>query len=256
LTQEARDVLLGAKEIYFRASDHPVYQWLRRRGKDCVSFDPLYAVPGVTYDKVYRTIISALIKAARKSRVVYALPGNPVVFEKTPAWLKEEAGGQGVAVRIVAGLSFLELAYQALEIDPEAGVQILNGFNFGYYGDYPFTEKLGLLIGQVGFPTGKNPSAGDSNAAAITRALLNKFPADHPVTLVWSSGMPDYEVRTHTVPLKGLPAVKEYVRSLATLYVPPVRPPWEWVKKRAPRKGEKEFNRQAAKTAKGSPRKK
>ena len=93
LTREASDLLLAEDEIYFRMSGHPVYDWLRGRGKECVSFDPLYGQPGITYDKVYRLITRTLVKAAsKKGRVVYALPGNPVVFEKTPFWMRDDAG--------------------------------------------------------------------------------------------------------------------------------------------------------------------
>jgi tetrapyrrole methylase family protein/MazG family protein len=256
LTQEAREILLSEKEIYFRVADHPVYHWLRGQGKQCVSFDPIYALPGMTYDKVYKTIVKTLVKAAQKTgRVVYALPGNPVVFEKTPFWLGEEAAGKGVSVRIVLGLSFLEVLYRELKIDPEAGLQILNGFNFGFYGDYPFTEKLGLLIGQVGFPSTKNPSGGDNNAGAIMRALQRKFPAGHRVTLAWSIGMPEFKIRTRTFPLGKLPAQSGYVRSLASLYVPPIRPPWEWVNKKAETNGRK-TKTPSAKSAAKTPRKK
>jgi tetrapyrrole methylase family protein/MazG family protein len=255
LTEEAREVLFGAREIYFRTSRHPVYTWLRGEGKDCVSFDPLYAVPGVTYDKVYQIISRTLLKAAESGQVVFALPGNPAVFEKTPVWLREDAGKMEIEVRMVAGLSFLELIYQELRLDPEAGVQIINGFNFGYHGDYPFTAKLGLLIGQVGFPTEKDPSAGSNNVPAITRALRKKFPASHPVTLVWSSGLPDYEVRSLTVPLRDLPGVKDFERSLASLYVPPIRPPWEWVNDKGGTKKARKKRRPAG-AAKGSPKRK
>jgi tetrapyrrole methylase family protein/MazG family protein len=233
LTQEATDILLAEKEIYFRVGDHPVYHWLRDQGKDCISFEPIYAQPGITYDKVYQTINKTLVKAAGQSgRVVYALPGNPVVFEKTPERLRAEAGDE-VSIRIVAGLSFLEVIYQELEIDPEAGLQIINGFNFGYYGDYPFTEKLGLLIGQVGFPTENDPSAAETNnAGAIMNSLIKKFPPDHEVTLIWSTGLPDYRNEKRSFPLADLDKQSGFVRSLASLYVPPIKPPWEWVSKK------------------------
>jgi len=247
LTAEARDTLLAAEEVYFRFSGHPVYQWLRGQGKECVSFDPLYALPGVSYDKVYVMINRTLIKAAQASgRVVYALPGSPVVFEKTPRWLRAMAGKEGVEVKVIVGISFLEMMYQVLEIDPADGVQIINGFDFGFYGDYPFTEYLGLLIGSVGFPTTKDPSGPDNNAAAVMRVLLKKFPPGHKVTLVWSTGMPDYEDKKRTFRLAELPGQAGYVRNLATLYVPPVQPPWEWAQKR----GKKPARTKTAKPAK------
>jgi len=228
LTQEARDVLLAEQEIFFRLSVHPVYQWLRDQGKDCVSFDALYNQSGISYERIYKTINQALVKTAKKQgRAVYALPGHPYVFEKTPRMLRQAAHPQGVEVKVVTGLSFIEMIYQELEIDPEEGLQIINACGFSAYGDYPFTEKLPLLIGQVGLPAELDPTGQESNVQATARALLKKFPPDHKVTLIWSKGMPDYENETRTFKLADLPEQSGYVPFLATLYVPPIKPPWE-----------------------------
>lgn len=231
LTHEAKQVLLGAKEVYFRLSEHPVYQWLRDQGKECVSFDMLYAQEGITYERVYRTIVKALVKVAKKKgSAVLALPGHPFVFEKTPRMVREVADPEGIEVRIIAGLSFLELIYSELEIDPEEGLQILNACGFSAYGDYPFTDKLPILIGQLGLPAENDPTCKETNVEATTRALLRKFPPDHKVTLVWSTGMPDYETLKLTLDLIDLPKQSGYVLFLATLYVPAIKPPWETAK--------------------------
>jgi len=230
LTQEARDLLLATERVYFRFSGHPVYTWLREQGKECLSFDSLYMQDGMTYERLFLTIDQALIRAAKKSgRAVYALPGNPYVFELTPKWLKLMCEQERMKLRIVPAMSFLDELYVELEVDPEAGLQILNASSFSYYGDYPFTEKLGLLIGQVGLPQGKSPRGKKDNVQALTKCLLAKFPRSHRVTLIWSTGMPDYQNRRVTVVLKDLPKQARFTKHLATLYVPPVKPPWEWV---------------------------
>ncbi|MFO8057836.1 MAG: SAM-dependent methyltransferase [bacterium] len=231
LTREAAEVLLKEKEVYFRFSAHPVFEWLREEGKECYSFDYLYSVPGMTYNKVYKTILETLIKSAKKfGRVVYALPGNPCVFETTPRWLRDRTGEE-VSVRVIPGMSFLEIMYLELEIDPEEGLQILNASGFGHYGDYPYTEKLGLLIGQIGLPSENAPSSRNKNAEAVADSLLKKFPPDHRVTLFWSEGMPDYKNVTRTFPLSELKEQTGYIEHLASLYVPPVKPPWENISK-------------------------
>jgi tetrapyrrole methylase family protein/MazG family protein len=228
LTLEAREVLLAEKEIYFRLSAHPVCLWLQDQGKDCVCFDFLYRQPGIDYERVYKTINSALVKVAKKhGRAVYALPGNPAVFEKTTRWLKRLAEAAAVEVRTVVGMSFLETIYLELDLDPEEGLQILNASAFSLYGDYPFTEKLGILIGQLGLPREMTPTCLETNARDVAEALLKKFPSDHPVTLAWSSGMPDYQNKKMSFPLFELVRLSGYVKTLATLYVPPIRPPWE-----------------------------
>lgn len=228
LTIEAREALLEATEIFFRFSAHPVCHWLQEEGRDCVCFDYLYAQPGIRYENIYRTINLALVKVAKKQgRSVYALPGNPAVFEKTTRWLKKLAGDEGVEVKTIVGMSFLEPLYLELDLDPEEGVQVLNASAFSHYGEYPFTEKLGLIIGQVGLPSSMNPGGGDTNAGDVAAALLKKYPQDHPVTLAWSTGMPDYENKRMSFPLFELVRLSGYVKHLATLYVPPVKPPWE-----------------------------
>ncbi len=227
LTREAAEILFEEKEVYFRFSAHPVFQWVRDHGKKCYSFDYLYSVPGMTYNKVYETILETLVKSARKfGRVVYALPGNPCVFETTPRWLHDRAG-EDVRVRVIPGLSFLEILYLELEIDPEEGVQILNASGFGHYGDYPYTEKLGLIIGQVGLPAENEPASPNKNAEAVEASLLKKFPPHHQVTLIWSEGMPDYKNVKRTFPLAELKEQTGYIEHLSTLYVPPIKPPWE-----------------------------
>ncbi len=233
LTLEAYELLLDTEQVFFRFSGHPVHIYLKEQGKECLSFDYLYHQPGISYDRIYKTIDQALVKSAKLyGKVVYALPGNPYVFELTPKWLKTMAEEEGVSVRIVPGMSFLEELYVDLEVDPEAGLQILNACAFSYYGDYPFTEKLGLLIGQVGLPPGLNPRDSTDNVRALTHCLLKKFPPDHSVTLIWSSGMPDYVNTQRTFPLAELPEQSGFTKILATLYVPPIQPPWEWAKEK------------------------
>ena len=228
LTIEAREALMAADEIYFRFSAHPVCHWLQDEGKECVCFDFLYAQPGIRYENIYKTINLALVKVAKKrGQSVYALPGNPAVFEKTTRWLKRMAGEAGVEVKTIVGMSFLEPLYLDLDIDPEEGVQVLNASGFSYYGDYPFTEKLGLIVGQVGLPREMKPGCEETNARDLAEALLKKYPPDHQVTLTWSTGLPDYENKRMSFPLFELVRLSGYVKTLATLYVPPVKPPWE-----------------------------
>ena len=231
LTKEAERILFEEKEVYFRFSGHPVFQWLRGQGKECYSFDYLYSVSGMTYNKVYETILATLMKSAQKfGRVVYALPGNPCVFETTPRWLRDRAG-EDIQVRVIAGLSFLEIMYLELGIDPEEGVQILNASGFGFYGDYPYTENLGLIIGQIGLPRENDPTSPNKNAKAVAESLLKKFPPDHQVTLIWSEGMPDYKNVTRTILLSELEEQTGYMEHLSSLYVPPIKPPWENIPK-------------------------
>jgi tetrapyrrole methylase family protein / MazG family protein len=95
------------------------------------SFDLLYETAG-TFDEVYGAIVDALVAAARDAApepVVYAVPGSPLVAERTVDLLRAD---DRVEVTALPALSFLDLAWVALGIDPLAeGVRLVDASDFG-----------------------------------------------------------------------------------------------------------------------------
>jgi tetrapyrrole methylase family protein/MazG family protein len=92
------------------------------------SFDPLYEHAEVI-EEVYAGIVEAIVTAAgNKGMVLYAVPGSPLVAERAVELLR--ADGR-VDLEIVPSLSFLDLAWARLGIDPvPAGVQLVDGHRF------------------------------------------------------------------------------------------------------------------------------
>lgn len=225
LTREAEAALLGADRVLFRMSGHPVCHWLREQGRDVICFDALYALPGAAHAEIYDFIARAVVKESRRTgRAVYALPGNPFVFEATSRIIERLARAEGIAVRVIAGLSFLDLAYATLGLDPARGLQICNALDFGG-ADPPFTNRLGLLIGQLFARPDPAGAPAGSHVESVTRWLLARFSPAHPVSLVWLTGLPGYETLTRTCALADLPRECDAVRDsalAATLFVPPV----------------------------------
>lgn len=95
---------------------------------DHASYDHVYEAER-TFAEVYRTIADDLVaRAERHGTVGYAVPGSPDVLERTVAHLR--ADGR-VEVETVPGMSFLELVWSRLRIDPvEAGVRLVDGHRF------------------------------------------------------------------------------------------------------------------------------
>ena len=95
------------------------------------SFDHLYEA-AATFDEVYAGIVEALVAAAADAApepVVYAVPGSPLVAERTVELLRAD---DRVEVTVVPALSFLDLAWAALGIDPLAeGVRLVDADAFG-----------------------------------------------------------------------------------------------------------------------------
>ena len=124
LTSEALAAIESIPTQYLRTVRHPAASAL----VGAASFDHLYDTHD-TFEDVYRTIADHLAaQAGAHGEVLYAVPGSPWVLERSVRLLLERPD---VSVRVLAGVSFLELAYARLGVDPiEAGVRLVDGHVF------------------------------------------------------------------------------------------------------------------------------
>jgi len=92
------------------------------------SFDHHYEA-AATFDDVYAAIVEDLVAAAGEhGEVAYAVPGSPHVLERAVARLRDDPR---VEVELVSGMSFLDLAWAHLGVDPvEASVRLVDGHRF------------------------------------------------------------------------------------------------------------------------------
>ena len=92
------------------------------------AFDSLYDGADRQRD-VYPAIVDALVAAATEhGEVLYAVPGSPLVAEHSVALLLRD---ERVEVEVLPALSFVDLAWVRLGIDPVArGVRIVDGHEF------------------------------------------------------------------------------------------------------------------------------
>ncbi len=95
---------------------------------DAVSFDDLYETAD-TFDEVYASIVERLVAASHQfGEILYAVPGSPWILERTVRHLLDD---RRVELDILPAVSFLDLAYAALRLDPvEAGVRLIDGHRF------------------------------------------------------------------------------------------------------------------------------
>jgi tetrapyrrole methylase family protein/MazG family protein len=125
--------LLTAGTLAALAQDRPRFLRTTRHPSvvavaDAIAFDDVYDT-AIEIDAVYSTIADAVAAAAQiHSDVLYAVPGSPVVAERTVELLLAR---DDVDVRLVPALSFLDLAWVRLGIDPvAAGVRVIDGQQF------------------------------------------------------------------------------------------------------------------------------
>jgi tetrapyrrole methylase family protein/MazG family protein len=200
LTAAAAAALAEVPHHFVRTTRHPSAGAVA----DAVSFDRLYE-SAVTLDDVYAGIVDALAEAAAEhGSVVYAVPGSPLVAERTVELLRADPR---IQVRLVPSLSFLDLAWAALGVDPVAeGVRVVDGRRFGVEAA---GERGPLLVAQC-----------DS------RQVLSdiKLSADDlgPVTVLQRLGLPEESVTT--VDWADLDKAVE-PDHLTSLYLPAGAPP-------------------------------
>lgn len=198
--------LKASDHLYLRTKEHPVISELESDGLAYQSFDHIYEAHD-QFDAVYEEICSFLLQEASKYNLVYAVPGHPLVAEKTVQLLIERAEEAGIELEINGGQSFLDSMFQALKIDPVEGFQLLDGTSLN---KDELSLKQHMIIGQVY----------DSFVASeVKLSLMDLLPFDYKVWIVTAAGSKEEELRE--VPLFEL---DHYMRlnNLTSVYVPPV----------------------------------
>ncbi len=124
VTPQTSAAIAATSPRFVRTTRHPAASLV----PEAESFDPVYEAAD-TFDQVYLEIADVLASAAaRHGRVLYAVPGSPRVLERSVEHL---VGDGRVDVEVVPAMSFLDLAWARLGIDPvEEGVRLVDGHTF------------------------------------------------------------------------------------------------------------------------------
>jgi tetrapyrrole methylase family protein / MazG family protein len=112
---------------YLRTTRHPNAHLV----PDAVSLDSFYESAD-TFDDVYRSIVDHLVDQARQhGPILYAVPGSPLILERTVQLLRSD---DRVATIVHPALSFLDVAYDRLGIDPvDSGVRLIDAHQFAVH---------------------------------------------------------------------------------------------------------------------------
>lgn len=127
LTAGTLELIGRATTLRVRTSRHPAVADVAELAA-APSFDDRYE-RSATFDEVYASVVESVVElAATGGSVVYAVPGSPVVAERTVELLLADPR---VRVRLHPALSFVDLAWVRLGVDPvELGVQLIDGHRF------------------------------------------------------------------------------------------------------------------------------
>lgn len=181
ITGAVQEAIAQASRRFVRTRRHPAAVAV----EPAESFDNIYDQAS-SLDEVYRAIVDRLVAEAAVGDVLYAVPGSPLVAERTVELLRAKSG---VELEVLAGLSFADLVWDRVGVDPlAAGVRLVDGRNFAVDAA---GERGPLLVAQC-----------DSAhvLSDIKLAALDAFDrsaagaTDEPVIVLRRLGLPDEQV--------------------------------------------------------------
>ena len=194
------------QQCFVRTIDHPVISELQTEGIEFFSFDKVYEKHD-QFEAVYEEIAETLLNEAASKNVLYAVPGHPMVAEKTVQLLLEKGPERDIEIILEGGQSFLDPLFQAVQIDPIEGFQLLDATALNR-DELQITQHM--IIGQV---------YDMFTASEVKLTLMQKLPDDYEVYIVTAAGSSQEKVTK--VALFELDHGME-LSNLTSIYVPPV----------------------------------
>jgi tetrapyrrole methylase family protein / MazG family protein len=199
--------LKQSTHLFLRTKEHPVISELEKEGLAFTSFDGIYEKHD-QFEEVYQEITRVLLDEAKNNMIIYAVPGHPLVAERTVQLLLEQGPKEGIEIVIGGGQSFLDAIFQALKIDPIDGFQLLDGTSLK---ENHLQQNQHIFISQVY----------DSFVASeVKLTLMERYPDDYEVWIVTSAGSKEEHIEK--VALYELDR-KVTLNNLTSVYVPPVK---------------------------------
>ncbi|PFN05565.1 MULTISPECIES: nucleoside triphosphate pyrophosphohydrolase [Bacillus cereus group] len=195
-----------ADYMYVRTKEHPVIGELEKEGIKYTSFDDVYEAHD-TFEVVYETIANTLIEKAQDKDIIYAVPGHPLVAERTVQLLLQKGKEKQIEVRIEGGQSFLDPMFASLKIDPIEGFQLIDATSFER-GQLELRQHLIFCQVYDAFV-----------ASEVKLTLMEMLPDEYEVYIVTAAGTSFEQVKK--VPLYLLDHETE-LNNLTSVYIPPV----------------------------------
>ncbi|HTC40376.1 MAG TPA: hypothetical protein VK703_02330 [Candidatus Acidoferrales bacterium] len=164
-------------------------------------------------------MVAALFKEAELTgTAVYAVLGSADVLEDATNLIRIKGRNDGVQVKVISGVSFLDLALAEINFDFTLGLQLV--LPLAHLQRGLFTKHLGMIVCQIEAAGGTQ----DAPRGDLTmQFLLNAYEPDHTVTQIWTDGLPGYTTHSRTIPLKDLVRECGETKFFSSLYVPPVK---------------------------------
>ncbi|EHK2328307.1 nucleoside triphosphate pyrophosphohydrolase [Clostridium perfringens] len=206
LTIGALKELKNNKNIYFRTEKHPTVDFLKDEGIKFESYDHAYEKYD-SFDDVYKYIAEDLITKIKDDEdLIYAVPGHPLVAEKSVVNLIELCKEKNIQYEVLPAVSFVDAMMEALQVDPIEGVKIIDAFDMK---NQILDKRVGTIITQV---------YNNFIASEVKLRLLEGYEDDTEIIFVRAAGVEGLE-SIRKIPLYELDW-QEDIDYLTSIYIP------------------------------------
>lgn len=206
LTIGALKELKNNKNIYFRTEKHPTVDFLKDEGIKFESYDHAYEKYD-SFDDVYKYIAEDLITKIKDDEdLIYAVPGHPLVAEKSVVNLIELCKENNIQYEVLPAVSFVDAMMEALQVDPIEGVKIIDAFDMK---NQILDKRVGTIITQV---------YNNFIASEVKLRLLEGYEDDTEIIFVRAAGVEGLE-SIRKIPLYELDW-QEDIDYLTSIYIP------------------------------------
>lgn len=191
--------------LYLRTKEHPTVNYLVNENIAFKSFDDLYEKAD-KFEEVYERITEEVIKLGKTDEIVYAVPGHPMVAEKSVLLILESCKKNNIPYKIYPAVSFVDIIFEVLEIDPISGLRIVDALDIET--ESPDFSK-GTVITQVFSPY---------VAGRVKLALSAFLDDEEEIVYIRAAGTEEEVIKT--IPLYELDWQKD-IDHLTSVYIPP-----------------------------------
>jgi MazG family protein len=206
LTLGTLEVLKSASKIYLRTEKHPTVEYLKDCSINFETYDHIYD-KAENFDEVYNLIAKNLIDKQKKfNDIVYAVPGHPLVAEKSVTILLKLCEENSIKTEILTAVSFVDALMESLKIDPIEGIKIIDAFDMK---SQVLDKRVGTIITQV---------YDKFIASEVKLALMEYYNDDTEICFVRAAGVKGME-SIRRIPLFELDR-QEDIDYLTSLYIP------------------------------------
>lgn len=223
---EALDHISSA-DVVFSVMGSPIAEhWLLTLNPVTISLQTHYK-NAPDRPAAYRAMVETIVAAVREGQAVCAaFYGHPGVFVGPSHAAVRQLRAEGFDARILPAISAEDCLFADLEVDPAAaGCQSYEAADF-FFNKRVFDTSAALILWQIAVLGDETYSVFEAQPhwlEALARVLMERYPADHTVTIYEAATLPTTRPRMEELELRDLGNAA--VTQASTLYVPPYGTP-------------------------------